>query len=300
MKKSLFLVLTLVVAAFANAQVEVVKIEKLDATTPLYHPLFDASGSQLLLSSENFDGLKHYDLQTGKISVISNEPNAGLEPVFNADGSKVFFQAANFDANGRKFTSIKTFDLATKTEKKVMEASRNVGKLQSYENGIVLAKEEKLFKATFGKKSSVVPPFVSNEDLKLVLYKNGKRSELHPYKDKDINYVWASLSPDGTKILFNTKYGTAVCDLNGKILANFGNLNAPVWYNNKYIVGMFDEDDGHMFTASTIAIVSLDGTTKQVLTDGKELAMYPTVSPRNNKIAFNTIDGKIYVMTIKF
>jgi len=123
---------------------------------------------------------------------------------------------------------------------------------------------------------------------------------LNPYNEEDINYIWSSISPDGTKILFNSKYGTAVCDLNGEIIKNFGHLNAPVWYDNNMIVGMYDKDNGHFITGSTIAIASLDGKINQELTDGKEITMYPSVAPKANKIAYNTIDGKIYIMTIKF
>lgn len=139
--------------------------------------------------------------------------------------------------------------------------------------------------------------YVSNEDLKLVLYRNGERKELIPH-GSHVNYIWASLSPDQTKIVFNTKFGTAICDLQGKELINLGQLDAPVWYGNDYIVGMYDTHDGHNYTGSAIAIRSIDGRVDQVLTDAKEMGMYPSVSAKTGKIAYNTLEGDLHLMQL--
>ena len=61
---------------------------------------------------------------------------------------------------------------------------------------------------------------VDNENLDLDLYRNGEKVVLKPHGD--VNYIWSSLSPDQTMILFNTKFGTAVCDLNGKEITGRG------------------------------------------------------------------------------
>ena len=137
--------------------------------------------------------------------------------------------------------------------------------------------------------------YVTNEGLKLLLYRNGVGQELHPHGTQ-CNYIWSSLSPDGTKILFNTKYGTGICDLNGKELVNLGNIDAPVWYGNDYIVGMNDTHDGHNYTGSSIVICSIDGTSRQTLTDPAEMGMYPSVSEKTGKIAYNTLDGQLHLL----
>ena len=104
---------------------------------------------------------------------------------------------------------------------------------------------------------------VDNENLELNLYRNGEKVVLKPHGD--VNYIWASLSPNQTMILFNTKFGTAVCDLNGQEIINVGNINAPVWFGNNYIVGMNDQHDGYYFTSSNIVIASVDGDRKSVV-----------------------------------
>ncbi len=139
--------------------------------------------------------------------------------------------------------------------------------------------------------------YVTNEDLKLVLYKAGKRTELYPH-GTDVNYIWSSISPDGTKILFNTRKGTGVCDLNGKELVNLGQCNSPVWYGNDYVVAALEENDGHNFTAGAVVILSLDGQLRQELTDKAEIAMCPSVSYETGQIAYHDFDGNIHLMQI--
>ncbi len=139
--------------------------------------------------------------------------------------------------------------------------------------------------------------YVSNEDLKLVLYKNGTRTELYPH-GTDVNYIWSSISPDGTKILFNTRKGTAVCDLNGKELVNLGNYNAPVWYGNDYVVATLEENDGHNYTGGAVVILSVDGQLKQQLTDMTEIAMTTSASYETGQIAYDDLDGNIRLMQI--
>lgn len=137
---------------------------------------------------------------------------------------------------------------------------------------------------------------VDNENLELNLYRNGEKTVLKPHGDA--NYIWASLSPDQTMILFNTKFGTAVCDLDGNEIINVGNVNAPVWYGNDYIVGMNDQHDGYYFTSSNIVIASVDGLERQELTDAKEMGYYPDVDAKSGRIVYHTENGQIRLMQL--
>ena len=138
---------------------------------------------------------------------------------------------------------------------------------------------------------------VDNENLDLNLYRNGEKVVLKPHGD--VNYIWSSLSPDQTMILFNTKKGTAICDLNGKEIINFGqDFDAPVWYGNDYIVGMDDNHDGYYITESSIMIASVDGRIAKRLTAPEGLGMYPNVDAKSGRIVYNTDNGDIHLMQI--
>lgn len=138
--------------------------------------------------------------------------------------------------------------------------------------------------------------YVTNEDLNVVLYRNGRRTVLNPRGDE--NYIWSSLSPDGTRILFNTRYGTEICDLQGRILVNLGHLCYPEWYGNDYVVGQHETSDGHRYLTSCIAIASADGTMQQELTAPEEMGMNPSVAAAVGKIAYTTLEGEMHLMQL--
>jgi N-acetylmuramoyl-L-alanine amidase len=138
---------------------------------------------------------------------------------------------------------------------------------------------------------------VDNENLDLNLYRNGEKVVLKPHGDA--NYIWVSLSPNMEMILFNTKYGTGICDLNGKEIVNLGqNFDAPVWYGNNYVVGMDDNHDGYRNTESSIMIASIDGAIVQRLTQPDGFGMYPDVDAKSGRIVYNTEDGDIRLIQL--
>jgi hypothetical protein len=114
-------------------------------------------------------------------------------------------------------------------------------------------------------------------------------------------YIWVSLSPDNKKIMFTAAgKGTYICDLNGKILSSLGSINAPVWFNNDYVVAMEDKDDGHRVTSSKIVLISVVKKTKTDISTTDKIAMYPTASGKASRIAYHTENGEIEVVDVKF
>ena len=138
---------------------------------------------------------------------------------------------------------------------------------------------------------------VDNENLDLNLYRNGEKIVLKPHGDE--NYICASLSPDQTRILFRTKKGTAICDLNGNELVNLGReINAPVWYGNDYVVGMDSEHDGYYNTAAAIVIASVETKELQYLTDPANMGIFPNVDAASGRIVYGTEGGDIRMLQL--
>ena len=138
---------------------------------------------------------------------------------------------------------------------------------------------------------------VDNENLDLNLYRNGKKVVLKPHGDE--NYICASLSPDQTRILFRTKKGTAICDLNGNELVNLGReINAPVWYGNDYVVGMDSEHDGYYNTSAAIVIASVETKELQYLTDPADMGIFPNVDAASGRIVYCTESGDIRMLQL--
>ena len=91
----------------------------------------------------------------------------------------------------------------------------------------------------------IAQPTVSIEDRKMLVTDGESSYVLAPNGD-DTGYFWASVSPDGKHLVYVTaKYGTFVCDINGKNVRSMGRMNAPKWLDNSHISGMQEFYKGH-------------------------------------------------------
>lgn len=263
-----------------------------------FHPQFNTSGEMLAFTSESYVGLNVYRFTDKAVVKVTEEAGAGFQPVFSNNNDKVFFKNTIYESRLRK-EGLKSYDFATNRHSEMLTPRRNMKQPQSYQNGVVVFAETKLVKSTFGRTKAPVKEYIWSDGSNLNIFRNNKIQRLNPVKGAN-GYVWASLSPNGKMILFTAAgEGTFVCDLNGKIVAKLGYLNAPVWYNDNFVVGMQDKDNGDYVTESKILMKSLDGKTEKVLSSSDQIAMYPTAAVTANKVAFNTAKGEIYVVELK-
>ncbi len=294
------------VASMAHAQqFEVVELQQVKTgLTQAYHPRFMPDGKTLLVTSEAYSGLGLIDMETKAYTELTNMRGAGYYPAISADGKTIVTRSMNETDLSE---NIYKLNVATKQLTPIVENIDHINQI-TINNG----------EANFAVKGAIVSSVVENpitpvrrglihvaeEDLKIVLYQDGKRVVLDPlagqFGDWDAQYSWTSLSPDRKKILFHCRNYSYICDLDGTNIVNLGSMRAPQWRNNTHVVGMNDEHDGYYNTKSDIIIVRTDGTQMQQLTaPSQDLKMFPSVSADGSKIAFHTEDGKIFVMTIK-
>ena len=296
MKTSIQLIsLFLFLSVLANAQT-VVKRETLAQKG--FNPVLNASGDKLLFTASGFSGLNLVDLATKQLTEISKDAGAGYEPQFSIDNSRIFYRKTTFE-NNRRFNAVQSFELKTKRNSELLTPQRNLNKIYPLTNGVIAFSGKNILRAT-AVKSTAAPVVVSaNDELKIMLY-NGKLSYLNPLNMPEPRYIWVSLSPDSKKILFTAAgKGTFICDLNGKILHSLGSINAPVWFNNDYVVAMEDKDDGHRVVSSKIVLISVAKKTKTEISTPDKIAMYPTASGKANRIAYHIENGEIEVVEVK-
>jgi len=298
MKTSIYIIaFSLVLSLFVEAQtVKVISREKL--TQKGMYPSMNVTGNKLLFTSDGYTGLSLLDLSTKQMTEITKDAGAGYEPQFAPDDSKIYFRKTSFVDN-RKYNAVSEFELKSGSEKELLSPQRSLNKMQTLKNGVIAFSGKNLLRATTVK-SNQTPVFVTaNEDLKILVY-NNKLQFLNPLNMPESRYIWVSLSPDSKKILFTAAgKGTFICDLNGKILHSLGYLNAPVWFNDNYVVGMEDKDDGQQIISSKIVMISVDKKSKTVISDEKSIAMYPTASGNANRIAYHTENSEIELVTVK-
>ena len=295
MRKVLF-ALALGFSMSAMGQVlNVTSIEKVNLPEQASVAAISPQGDYLLLTSATNQGLTKFDLTSGQTQVLSNAISAGHNVKISPDGQTVVFREGSFNNKRMRYTSLKTVNLATGASQVLVKPTRD---LQGYAVDATSAgavNKGKFSKKAIGTAKAKNLPVLSFDRGKLMITINGKTRNLSP-NGNQFSYLWASLSPDGTKVLFyQSAHGTYVCDLDGSNVRKVGQMRAPVWYDDQTVVGMMDLDDGEYIYASTIVAATLDGTT-QVLTDDATIAMYPYAA--DGKIAFSTPAGEAYIINV--
>ena len=278
MRKTILLIAIALVSVIAQAQVlEIVSTRKVAAPDLQEGKVVGISpkGDYLLLTSMDNKGLVRYDLSTQATAIITEAEGAGWNVKISQDGSKITYRQRH-DNNPLIRYDIMQHNM---TEGKAVvraQAQRGTAQLVAADANSTVA---------------------VNEDLHMVLNHNGKNIILTPNGTNEA-YNWPSISPDGSKILYYVSgKGCFVCDINGNNVRKITNhCRAAQWYNNNTIVGMADEDDGTVLTASAIVVYTLDGKS-QILVGKNTMAIYPFAT--EGKIAFSTAAGEMYVLNVK-
>lgn len=279
MKKTILLCAACIISMFASAQLlEVVSTRQLPIHSgeELKVAGFSPKGNYLLLTNDVNNGLIRYDLATGATQTISEASGAGWSVKISEDGQCIVYRERYMDANQLMKHNIVKYDMSDQKKAIVAKNQRNMNQLV-HANGA----------------NSVT----INEDLHMMLVHNGKNIVLAPNGTNEA-YNWASLSPDGQKILYYVSgRGCYTCDLKGGNVQYIADhCRAPQWYDNNTIIGMHDEDDGKYLTASAIVAYNLQGQ-KQILVNKEMMAIYPYAA--EGQIAFSTAGGEIYLIKVK-
>lgn len=278
MKKTFLLVAACLMCMLANAQIFVVEsVEKLpgasyaDARVAGISP----NGDYVLMTTGGENGLWRYDIATDKLSLITEARGAGFNVQVSDNGAEVVFSEMNIEKDRSITNDIYRVNLAQNQKSQVAKSQPDFNQLGFAEANVK----------------------VINEDLQLYVVKNGKKIHIAP-QGEEYTYIWQSLSPDKTKILYYvSELGCYVCDIYGKNSQFIGfDCRAPQWYDNQTIIGMYDIDDEHFTVSSRIVAYTLDGK-YQILTSPDMIAMYPFAT--EGKIAFSTVDSKTYLINVK-
>ena len=255
-------------------------------------------GDFLLLTTDNNSGLTKLDLNTGKAQNITQAAGAGYDARVSPDGKRVVYRENLFTPGHLRMVSLRSINLESGQHKELVAPTRSLqGVALNNQAALPVTRGQVAAKGFEGKVSAKNAVVLSINNRQLMISRNGKTRNLSP-NGKDKSYLWPSLSPDGTKILYYVgAEGAFVCNLDGGNVKPLGMMRAPQWWDDSTVVGMYDQDDGEFVYASRIVATNLKGD-KQTLTPDSLTAMYPKVSAQAGKIAFSTPDGKAYIINV--
>ena len=279
MKKILLLVVALV-SVMASAQVlEVASVEKLNIPQNADSKIVGIApdGTYVLISSQTNKGLQCFDLVSENVTKLTDAEGAGFGVEISADSKNVTYREVTYAADHSRMATLVSQDMATAQKTTLVKSTRDMQRARS--------------------RQAVSPVvFIQNGELMITV---GTMSKVLSPNGQGRSYLWPSLSPDGTKVLYHLAgNGTWVCNVDGTNAKRIGSFRAPKWYNNNVVVGMNDLDNGHVVTSSEIVVYTLDGK-NQVLTNNAIMAMYPYVSADGKKIVCSTPNGEAYLINLK-
>ena len=273
----------------------VTSIDKVNLPEKATVAAISPQGDYLLLTSATNQGLTKLDLATGQTQVLSTAPSAGHNVQISPDGKTVLYREGSFNDKHLRFFSLKSVNLATGESQVLVKPTRD---LQGYAIDATSAgtvNKGKFNKKAIGAAKAQNLPVLSINKGQLMITVNGKTRQLSP-NGTEFSYMWPSLSPDGTKVLYyQAAHGAYVCNLDGSNVRKVGQMRAPVWYDDNTVVGMIDLDDGEFIYASTIVAATLDGKT-QTLTGDETVAMYPHAA--DGMIVFSTPAGEAFIIHV--
>ena len=273
----------------------VTSIEQVNLPDKAVVAAISPQGDYLLLTSATNQGLTRLDLNTSQSQVLSTAPSSGHNVKISPDGQTVVYREGSFNNKHLRLSTLKSVNLATGTSQVLVKPTRDLEGYAVDATSVGAVNKGKYSnKAIAGAKAQKLPVLSINKG-KLMITVNGKTRNLSP-NGTQFSYMWASLSPDGSKVLYyQAAHGTYVCDLDGSNVRKVGKMRAPVWYDDNTIIGMMDLDDGEYIYASTIVAATLDGKV-QTLTGDDVIAMYPHATA--GKIAFSTPSGEAYIINV--
>ena len=279
MKKTFLLIAACVVTMAASAQIFTIESTQKIPTpqgTEWKVAGFSPVGDYILITDDANSGLVRMDLATKATQVISQAPGAGWAVQISKDGQNIVYREMTIGEDKLVRHDIFRQNMATNKREAQATAQRDMTNLV-----------DKVANQTIA----------INEDLHLVLTRNGKTIIITPNGAEEA-YNWASISPDGKKILYYVSAkGCYVCDMNGQNVQFVArHCRAPQWYNDNIIIGMADEDDGKFLTASAIVAYNLQGK-GQILINKENMALYPYAA--EGKIAFSNAAGEVFLMNVK-
>ncbi len=300
--RTVFIITALLLSVGLDAQS--IRVRSVKKITPADNGSYLLSGvvpgsKLLLVSGSGYTGLSLLDPGSGRLQVITGDNGAGYEPAVTADGLKVFYRSDYYSDN-MKYSSVSSFDISTGTKVVLLKKGRDVLPPAVAGNSVLVRSADgtKIEQAGPVLKSGNDGAFLITEDMMPVLYRGSERKPLMP--NGDGFYIWASLSPDGTKILYNYRgQGTFICDTDGRVLHDLGRINAPKWFNDRVVIGMDDKDDGHRITSSELVYYSLGGKRRVIFTSTPDRSEMFPFAAGNSRIAFCTDKGEIYMMKVR-
>ena len=294
MKKIFIFLFAILTTNLALSQINVVSIEKVNLPEKVYsyQMKFSSDGKQLYFSNSSFDGIWRYNIDKKTTQQITKDNFSGFGFDINRTGDKIAYRRTISNGLNRRQEVVEKNLVDNSTS--LLQSAQNISTPIYYGEKVISSKNINDLPGVMVEDNIRM---LGIENTKIAIIKNGKKEILDPLGNG--SYIWPSISPDGKTILaVDMTQGAFLCTIDGKVTQILGRRNAPSFtHDGKWIVYMLDKDDGHRIISSNIYAVSVDGKTTVQLTNDANININPVCSINENKVAFSTIDGNLFILS---
>ena len=243
-----------------------------------FFPQLSLDGQWLLYSPTDAKSLMLKNLSTGQVTTVANTGYPGFDAIFGAEG-KVYYITQQRKGNGLVYRTGHCYNPSTGKSQVVLKPQHGRVEALQAATGVVVNGERQYYRSNDGVGAYVY----TRGSLLYLVDEYGATRTMEPVKGSN-GYLWAKLSPDGTKVLFEAAAkGLYVCDLDGRLVADLGQYLMPCWYNNDYIVAMSNAGNTRT-NGSCIWLLSVDGSICKPISSNNERAVQPMVA--GNKVVY--------------
>lgn len=248
-------------------------------------------GSFVVFSQNTVGGLHKMDLASKEVKLISALGNS-FDLKIATDGTVVFRESKTAE-NKLRYTSLKAVD-ARGVETTLVAPTRDLNGFAVNGTNVMTVDNNVCSAKSLNGGVAVQMPVASIRYGQLCI--DGK--VISPNGTEGASYLWASISPNGTKVCYYfVSGGCFVANIDGSNPVYVGNIRAARWLDDLTVVGMQDIDDGHAVTSSKLIAASTDGKISQELTAGESMAMFPSAAGK--KIVYSTPAGEMFIVNLK-
>ena len=294
MKKFFISAMMLCAGVLSYAQlVEIQSVNKIDLpeSVSVDKATISPDGSFVVFSQNTAAGLHKMDLASKEINMISANGNSFDLKI--ADDGTVVFRESKTAENKLRYTSLKAVS-PRGVETTLLEPTRDLNGFAVNGTNVMTVDNNVCAAKSLNGGVAVQMPVASIRYGQLCI--DGK--VISPNGTEGASYLWASISPNGTKVCYYyVSGGCYVANIDGSNPVYVGQLRAAKWLNDLTVVGMHDIDDGQVVTSSKLIAASIDGKVKQELTVDASMAMFPSTNGKG--IVYTTPAGELFIINLK-
>jgi len=285
-----------------------IKIEKTETITAnvnkhFISPSFSIIGDNLIFTTEGYNGIWSYNLTKETIRQLNSLPGSGYKFEISNDGKKIYFRNKTFTKNNPKAQYTIVEQSIENKKMNILYISKNVlTPPVQLGNEILFLENDKPKSYNLKNKKvsgNVTSSFITVVNNKLLKFTGNKSEEISLNGMKPVSAKY-TFDKENIICLTATK-GVLLLDKNGIPINNFPKAFSLSKLNNSNLVVFTEEEDnGKQIIKSELYVGFTNSDKKIKLSNLEDKKVFnPVWSPKGNKIACNTEDGKIKIITLK-